>query len=96
MTELGRADELAPENPRYAYVHALALNGTGDAAGALRVLADAHRRHPADVDLLVTLITINRDTGNRADALDYARTLSRLRPEDPEVAALLRELSPAP
>ncbi len=96
VTELGRADELAPENSRYAYVHALVLNETGDVAEALRVLADAHRRHPADVDLLLALITINRDTGNRADALDYARTLSSLRPGDPEVAALLRALSPAP
>ncbi len=51
VTALRRADELAPENSRYAYVHALVLNETGNAEAALRVLADAHRRYPADVDL---------------------------------------------
>jgi len=89
----GRAAELDPDNPRYVYVRALALQGLGQQQQALAVLDAAHQRHPTNRDLLVALTTLNRDAGNREAALRYARRLSELNPDDPEAAALLSELT---
>jgi tetratricopeptide (TPR) repeat protein len=93
VTELARAAELAPENPRYAYVQALALQGQGETKQALEVLEQARQRHVNDRDLLLALVTLNRDAGDREAALGYARKLSALYPEDPQTIALLGELS---
>jgi Flp pilus assembly protein TadD len=45
---LRRASEFAPDNARYAYVYAIALNSTGASGQAMAVLGEAHRRHPTD------------------------------------------------
>jgi Flp pilus assembly protein TadD len=91
--ELARAAQLAPDNPRYAYVQALALQGMNQTNQALAVLKTAQRRHPADRDLLLALATLNRDAGDAEAALGYARKLSELNPDDPQAAALLSELA---
>jgi predicted CXXCH cytochrome family protein len=93
VVELGRAAELAPGQPRYAYVHALAIRETGDLPRALEALERAHDRHPTDPEILLALATFSRDAGARSAALRYARRLAALDPEDPQAAALLRELS---
>jgi tetratricopeptide (TPR) repeat protein len=43
---LARAARLAPEVPRYAFVHAVSLHSAGDADAARRVLRDLVERHP--------------------------------------------------
>jgi Flp pilus assembly protein TadD len=91
--ELARAAQLDPDNPRYAYVQALALQGLAQTEQALAVLETAQRRHPADRDLLLALATINRDAGDTEVALGYARMLSELNPNDPQAVALLSELA---
>jgi tetratricopeptide (TPR) repeat protein len=96
VPELGRAADLAPERPRYAYVHALAVKETGDTAAALAALESALGRHPDDRDLLFALTTINRDAGQRGAALAYARRLAERDPADAEAQQLLRELGNGP
>ncbi len=59
------------------------------------MLAGAYGRHPADRDILMALTTISRDVGRRTDALSYAQALRRRYPDDPNAAALIRELSTA-
>ena len=49
--------ELAPDNARYAYVYAVALNSTGAQGDALALLEQAHRQHPADRDVLTVLVS---------------------------------------
>jgi len=92
LVELARAAELAPDNSRYGYVYALALKETGDVDAALAALSNAYKHTPADRDILLALITINRDAGNLSDARSYAQALRLRYPEDPDVAALMREL----
>jgi tetratricopeptide (TPR) repeat protein len=92
VDELARAAQLAPENSRYAYVHALALKETGDTDAALAALTDAYRRNPADRDTLLALVTMNRDAGNLEDARSYAQALRLRYPDDPDIAALARAL----
>lgn len=95
LRALERAATLAPGDARYAYVHAVARASSGERGRALALLADNHRRHPADRDTLVALATFSRDAGDRKAAIDWARRLEALAPEDPQAASLLRELGGA-
>jgi Flp pilus assembly protein TadD len=89
---LRRASELAPDNARYAYVYAVALNSTGASGQAMTVLDEAHRQHPADRDVLMALVSIARDTGDFATALRHARELAALDPADTRLRALVSDL----
>jgi predicted CXXCH cytochrome family protein len=96
VPELARAAALAPERPRYAYVHAIAVNETGDTAGAVAILEAALDRHPDDRDLLLALTTVNRDAGRKDAAFAYAQRLAERDPADAEAQQLLRELGNGP
>jgi Tfp pilus assembly protein PilF len=61
LDQLRHASELAPDNARYAYVYAIALNSTDAAAEAIALLARTHQQHPTDRDVLVALVSIARD-----------------------------------
>ena len=82
------AHELMPDNARYAYVYAIALNSTGAPAEAMALLDGAHRQHPTDRDLLTALVSIARDTGDFATALRHARELATLDPADARLRSL--------
>ena len=92
LAELERAAELAPWQARYAYVYGVALHSGGDTDRALEVLEDGHHRHPGDPELLTALATVNRDAGQSAEALAYARQLAALRPGDTGARRLVAEL----
>jgi Flp pilus assembly protein TadD len=92
LREFGEAAKLAPENARYAYVYAIALNSTGSAAAATALLERTHQQHPTDRDVLLALFSIARDKGDRAAALGYARALSQLSPTDIQLRLLIRQL----
>jgi predicted CXXCH cytochrome family protein len=66
LDRLRRANELAPDNARYAYVYAVALNSTGAAANALALLERTHQQHPTDRDVLTALVSIGQDQGDFA------------------------------
>ena len=92
LPELRRASELAPGNARYAYVYAIALNSIGAGASAMELLENTHKRHPADRDTLLALVSIARETGDFATALLHARELVALNPEDMELRLLVLDL----
>jgi Flp pilus assembly protein TadD len=89
---LRRATELAPDNARYAYVYAVALNSRGAPADAMTLLERAHHQHPTDREILMALVSIARDTGDFAVALQHARELGALDPGDARLRALISEL----
>jgi Flp pilus assembly protein TadD len=93
LEELQRAAQLAPENPRYAYVVAIALNSLGQADAAVRTLQKAHADFAADFDIAWALVTMLRDTGNTAEARTIAEALAEQRPDDASVQALLESLN---
>jgi Flp pilus assembly protein TadD len=95
MNALGRAAELGPETPRYAYVYGVALHSAGETRHALDVLERSHQAHPGDLDLLVALATLNREMGELDTAVLYAEKLLELRPEDPAARSFLRGLQEA-
>jgi hypothetical protein len=66
---LRQASELAPDNARYAYVYAIALNSTGAQSKAMVLLEWTHQRHPTDREVLMALIAIAQSAGDVATAL---------------------------
>ena len=89
---LGRAAELLPENVRYGFVYGVSLRSIGETDRALEVLDAAHQRQPADRELLIALATISRDNGSISVAVEYARKLVALSPQDPSARQLLEQL----
>ncbi len=92
LSLLAKAAMLQPANARYSYVYAVALNSTGQPDRAISVLQQAHQRRPADREVLEGLIAFERDKGNLPAAIDYARQLVQLTPNDPEAKAMLAQL----
>lgn len=91
MSELKRAAELAPDDPRMAYVYAVALAQT-DRAKAIAELQRALKQNPYHRETLTALATFLRDAGQTADALRYAETLAKLEPENPNIRNFVRQL----
>jgi len=92
LGELERAATLQPA-ARNAYVLGVALQSAGKTARAIEVLSAAHDRHPADRDILVALVTINRDRGAMDEARRQADALVALAPNDPGARRLRDELA---
>jgi tetratricopeptide (TPR) repeat protein len=92
LSHLMRAAALRPEEPNYAYTYGIGLNSTGNVARAVSVLEDALTKHPYSKDILIALVTIQRDRGNREEALRHAATLVSFWPHDQSVVRLYQEL----
>jgi predicted CXXCH cytochrome family protein len=78
LIELGVAASLAPENSRYIYVYAVALNSTARPDEAIEQLQIAHDRFPDNVEILQALISFNRDSGNSFAAERYMKKLEQI------------------
>jgi Flp pilus assembly protein TadD len=93
---LKRAAELAPDNVRYGYVYAVALNSTGSPEQSRALLTQIHRQHPENRNVLAALIADERGAGDVQAALSHARELADLDPGDPQVRMLLLDLENQP
>jgi tetratricopeptide (TPR) repeat protein len=97
LRALGRAAELAPEEARFAFVYGVGRHDSGDRAGAIETLEAALARHPYDPSLLGALVSYQQEAGAPAKALAHARVLLEVRPNDPQLRALVDRLAaPAP
>jgi predicted CXXCH cytochrome family protein len=92
LAQFRAATELEPDRSRYAYVYAVALHSSGHSDESMRILKENLARHPQDRDTLLALITFSRDAGETGAALDYAEQLSRILPNDRDVARLTDDL----
>jgi Flp pilus assembly protein TadD len=92
LVELGRAAELRPDDPRYAYVYGVGLQSVGDVDGAIEVFESTLERHSNDPEILYALVSIHAQAGRREEALGYARRLAEVRPDDPDVRAVVTSL----
>lgn len=78
LEHLAAAARLDPASARFAYVYAVALNGTRQGGKALDVLEDDVARHPYDCDALGALAAFYRSAGNFKMADGYAKRLAEL------------------
>jgi tetratricopeptide (TPR) repeat protein len=80
IESLEKAAKYSPDNARYIYVYAVALNSAGDRDKAIMVLKGAQRRFPFNTDILSALVAFHRDAGNPEAARTYADKLLSLSP----------------
>jgi Flp pilus assembly protein TadD len=92
LNELATAATLAPEEPRFAYVHAVALFSAGRTTEALAALDAALARYPDDIEMLFAAASYRAEIGDVAGALVYARRLQALEPLNPQFQELVRTL----
>ncbi|MEP9350106.1 cytochrome c3 family protein [Xanthobacter sp. KR7-225] len=90
------AAALAPEDPTFAYVLAVALRSTGEEARSRAVRSAALARAPYDGNLLALALNDALATGDVAAARPLAGRLARLHPDDPRFADLLARLRVTP
>lgn len=90
LLHLEKAARFAPEDARFAFVHAVALHDDGQVGVAASVLEAALLHHPGDYDLRSFYASLLLEQGERAAARVQAETLQRLFPQDRRVEALLR------
>ncbi|MGZ8881314.1 MAG: tetratricopeptide repeat protein [Methylosarcina sp.] len=95
LIELAEAAKLAPDNPRYAYVYAIALHSAGRTKQALAVLKAADKRHAFNPEILNALISLHLETGDHKAALAYARKAAEALPENPQLQTLIERLMTA-
>jgi Flp pilus assembly protein TadD len=93
LEQLERAAQLAPENPRYIYVVAIALNSVGSGDAAVQTLQRARADFPGDFDIAWALATMLRDRGDAAAAREIAEELATQRPGDANVEGLINSLN---
>jgi len=96
LAELAQAVELAPDNSRYGYVYAVALQGVGKTAEAVERLRGLLQRTPKDPSLLAALAQFSIESGDRRGALEYAERLLTIVPDAPEAKGLLEAAQAMP
>jgi Flp pilus assembly protein TadD len=80
LSALATAARLQPDNARYGYVYAVALDGAGESARAIKILQEVHAKYPFDRDVLIGLVGFNKARGNTKEAMGYARKLVAMDP----------------
>ena len=78
LEELARAHSLAPDDARYAYVLAVALNSAGRGGEGIDIASEASRSNPVDASLLQLLASLYRDQGKMPEAAAAMRRLGEL------------------
>jgi hypothetical protein len=68
------------------------LHSAARVGDAIAVLKESLARHQGDRDILMALVTFNRDGGDAGAALEYAERLARIAPQDRVLAGLIEEL----
>jgi len=92
IAALKDAATAAPDNARFAYVHAVALYDGGQKDAAMKTLEAARKRHPYDRDVLTALAQYSAAAGRREVALDYVRQLRELDPERRDYADMAAQI----
>jgi predicted CXXCH cytochrome family protein len=92
LPHIERAAARAPDNARFVYTYAVSLYSAGKPREAIAVLEKALRRRPNDRDVLVALVSFNRDQGALDQARRYAEQMAAQYPDDAEAQQLAAQL----
>jgi predicted CXXCH cytochrome family protein len=95
IRELGEAVRLDPGNSRYKTTLAIALDSAGRTEEALTVLDLAVAGGETDASLLGAAVQYGLKLRLYPETLKYAEALARQRPDDPQLAELIRQLRAA-
>ena len=64
LRALEQAADLAGDNARYGYVHAVALHSMGRREDAMKALQQVLARHPGDRETLIALVSFAQEAGD--------------------------------
>lgn len=92
LEELKLAAELGTDDPRNAYVYAVALSSAGMRPQAIAILEAGLARHPYDRNMLFAGASFERDAGDIEAARRYVEQLQTLEPGNPSIADFARQL----
>jgi tetratricopeptide (TPR) repeat protein len=81
-----------PRNAHYAYVYAVGLYSTGNAAAGLDLLRRTHEHFPGNREVLYGLASLAAQSGDLQAAKRYAESFVAMAPADPRGAELLGQL----
>jgi predicted CXXCH cytochrome family protein len=87
---LNEAGEALPDNPRIRYNQGLLLLRLNQRDAARTALESGLEQSPNDADLLYAMVYWYGTGGDRAKALDYARRLQAVAPDDPRLGQLMK------
>ena len=93
MIALARAVHLQPDNARFGYVYAVALDSSGETPAAVKALQAVHARHPYDRDVLMALVGFSKHLGDSKAAAGYARKLLAIDPRYGSVEQIMEQAS---
>lgn len=93
LESLALASRLGPRDAQLAYVHGVALQSLGQPEQGRQVLRSALQANPFHAALLGALLADAQARRDLAGAADLASRLSRLRPDDAELARLAARLA---
>jgi Flp pilus assembly protein TadD len=96
LGKLREAAGLEPNEPRFAYVYAIALHDTGQPEAAIDVLKGALARRPYDRDSLMALASYEVEAKDFSAALAHVETLAKLEPDNAEIRRFLAALKQMP
>lgn len=85
LAEFAAAAKAAPEEPRQAYVYAVALSDAGRRPEAMRLLESSAKRR-GDREVLLALVSYKIEAGDRAGAQKYLGVLAAINPDDPALS----------
>ena len=92
LSELAIAASLQPNDSRFVYVYAIALNSLDRPGEAVALLFDATERFPADFDIHWALATMLRDQGRLEEAREVVTNLLEIYPQEDAGQNLLQSL----
>jgi predicted CXXCH cytochrome family protein len=92
VIELAKAVKLLPERIRIAYNYALALQHLEQYAAAEAVFKQTRVKAPANSDIVYALVTLYSQQQKWPQALEYAKLLVELSPNEKEPARLLQQI----
>ena len=87
LAEFAAASRATPDSPRHSYVYAVALDGAGRRAEAIRVLKTVVKNR-GDRDALLALASFSLQSGDRAGAEAAIRALASINPDDPALGSV--------
>ncbi|WP_434156542.1 cytochrome c3 family protein (plasmid) [Sinorhizobium meliloti] len=95
IEELTAAMRLDPANSRYRTTAAIALDSMGRTNDAFALFGPTIAGGATEANLLGTAIQLGLKLGRYAETLKFAEALARLRPNDPQLEELVRQLRDA-
>jgi len=92
LESLAKAARLRPDNARYAYVYAVALNGNGESERSVRILETCMPNIPM-TGCSVCPCQLQQAMGNMPAATAYANKLVEMDPRYGSVEQIMQQLS---